>query len=88
MNPTDLADLIERFLRGTGSDWEWDDFISVRQRDQQCERIRERCAILPSEFPSPDPRRYCNDEGLAVLKSIADELRNCCRSKSRHDHTS
>jgi len=76
MNTNEMADLIEHFLQGTGNEWEWDDFISVRQSNQQYERIRERCALLPVEFPSSDPQHYCNAEGLNVLRSIVDELRS------------
>lgn len=75
MNATDLADLIERFLQGTGNDWEWDDFLSVRQRNPRFERIRERCASLPTDFPPSDERHYCSVDGLGVLQSIIDELR-------------
>lgn len=75
MTRLEIADLIERFVSGASGEWEWDDFISTKQVDPQIERVRLFCANLPNEFPSPDGRQYCGEEGLAQLRECAKALR-------------
>jgi len=75
MNQNEIADLIERFLNGTGDEWEWDDFISMRLTDPGLESIRVRCAKLPLEFPPSRPNEYCGDDGRIVLKQLVKMLR-------------
>jgi hypothetical protein len=76
MTRTKLADLLEGFVNGTCNDWEWDDFISVRQKDPEIEKIRQRCEILGVEFPPKKPHEYCNDDGAAVLMNYVRQLRD------------
>jgi hypothetical protein len=75
MNQKQIADLIERFLKGKVDEWEWDDFISIRLRDPRLDAIRARCANLPKEFPPNQPGEYCAKVGKDVLKQLADSLR-------------
>ena len=42
--PHEVANIIEKFLDGTGGDWEWDDFTSLRIKDPALEAIRIKCA--------------------------------------------
>jgi len=74
VNKKELAKLIDSFLDGSAREWEWDDFISVKQVDPEIEQIRQKCIALPKEFPPTEPRTYCNIEGMNVLKSIAEKL--------------
>ena len=72
----EIADIIERFLVGIGSQWEWDDFCSLPIRDPQLEQVRARCASLPQEFPSVQKGHYCADAGMAVMRQIIFDLRD------------
>ena len=75
-DPIEVADLIERFVNGTGTDpWEWDDFVSVPIPDPRLESIRQRCASLADDFPANAPGSYCGPEGENVLRDVIRELR-------------
>ena len=71
-----IADTLERFLNGTGSDWEWDDFVALPIQDQKLEAIRVRCLTLDKEFPPANAGAYCNEEGLNVLREYVRRLRS------------
>jgi len=62
-------------LNGTGGQWDWDDFISVRQKDEYLENIRTICDNIPLEYPPDKTGHYANDEGLNKLHAIVKELR-------------
>ena len=70
-----VAKAIENFVDGTGGRWDWDDFISVRIADEELEAIRIKCLRTQSEYPG-GPNRWCNDEGLEVLRSLAKQIRS------------
>ena len=74
-NKVQLAELLEGFVNGTCDEWEWDDFISVPQKDPELEAVRLRCETLDVEFPPRKAREYCNDEGAAILLNYAQQLR-------------
>jgi hypothetical protein len=71
----EIADIIERFVEGICSEWEWDDFCSWPIRDPQLEQVRVRCASLPQEFPSAHERHYCAEAGMAIMRQIIFDLR-------------
>jgi hypothetical protein len=72
----DVVKYIEDFLSGKGGPWDWDDFISIRiKNNPELEAIRLRCGRLPDDSP-PDQGGYCNAEGIKVLRQILDELRS------------
>ena len=73
--PADVARALEDFTNGTGSRWEWDDFISRPIQDPALEAIRVRCLTLDSEFPHDKPGQYCGEKGLEVLREYARRLR-------------
>jgi hypothetical protein len=73
--PEEVANTIEGFVDGTGSQWDWDGFTSIRLSDPELETIRQKCVSIRDEFPSPDSSRYCSDEGLAVMREIVRDLR-------------
>ena len=71
----EVANTIEGFVNGTGSQWDWDGFTSIRVSDPELETIRQKCVSIRDEFPSSDPRCYCSDAGLAVMREIVRDLR-------------
>jgi len=75
MSPSDVADIIERFIEGKGTDWEWDDFISIRIHNSELDKIRIRCSQLDKEFPAKQAGQYTNDQGLEVLRNYVIYLR-------------
>ena len=75
MTNEEVAEIIEAFLNGTGGQWDWDDFISVRQKDEYLDNIRTICDNIPLEYPPDKAGHYTNDEGLKKLYAIVKELR-------------
>lgn len=72
----EVADILENFLRGSGTPWEWDDFtLGMSFSDTRLEAIRRRSAGLGEEFPPASPHEYCGEEGLKVLQSYIRQLR-------------
>ncbi len=72
----EVARILENFLHGLGSPWEWDDFTQgMSLKDPRLEAIRQRCAGLSKEFPALSPSEYCGEEGRKVLRSYITELR-------------
>ena len=73
--PEEVANTIEGFVNGTGDQWAWDDFISIRLSDPEMEAVRQRCVSIRDEFPPSDPRAYCSDAGLGLMRQIVQDLR-------------
>ena len=73
--PEEVAKTIEGFVDGTGKQWNWDGFISIRLDDPELEAIRQRCISLPDEFPPSDPSHYCSEAGLNVMRQMVQDLR-------------
>ena len=73
LSSIEVADLIDRFLRGEVGPYEWDDFISIRSRDPRIERVRRECLEIPDRYPTESG--YCNDAGVARLRELASSLR-------------
>jgi hypothetical protein len=74
--PEEVADTIEGFVKGTGNQWAWDGFISIRLDDPELEAIRQRCISIRDEFPPADPRSYCSDAGMGMMRQMVQDLRN------------
>lgn len=74
-NKQEVATIIESFLNGTAGSRTWDDFISIPLTDPKLEEIRVRCARLPNEFPPEKAGMYCNEQGIAVLKTYVGRLK-------------
>lgn len=68
----DIGDLIRRFVDGMVGPYEWDDFISVLQKDAELETVLLDCASIPTQYPAATGS--CSPAGIAKLKSIADGL--------------
>lgn len=75
-SPSEIADIIERFIEGKGSKWDWDDFICSPVNDPDLDKIRIRCAQLGHEYPPTKPGQYTNEEGIRILKQYVEELKS------------
>ncbi len=73
--PEEVANTIEGFVGGTGNQWAWDGFTSIRLDDAELETIRQEIVDLPAKYPSPNPKDYCNEQGIARMRQIAQKLR-------------
>jgi hypothetical protein len=73
--PQEVANTIAGFVNGTGSQWDWDGFISIRLDDPDLEAIRQKCVSIRDEFPPSDPHNYCSEAGLEVMRQIVQDLR-------------
>ena len=73
--PDEVANAIEGFVNGTGHQWAWDGFTSIRIDDPELEAIRQKCVSMAIEHPPAHPRDYCNQEGMKKMRQMASELR-------------
>lgn len=71
-----MAETIEAFVNGTGRQWDWDGFTSIRLDDPELEAIRQKCVALPAEFPPSAKTAYCSDAGLQVMRDLVQSLRS------------
>jgi len=71
----EVANAIDGFVNGTGRQWDWDGFTSIRIDNPELEAIRKRCVALPVEYPSATPKDYCNQAGIQVLRELVQTLR-------------
>ena len=74
------AAAIEAFVDGRGNQWDWDDYISIRDNDPFLESTRIRSVRVSDDFPPRTMEHYCSDEGIEVLRSLARELRTKANS--------
>jgi hypothetical protein len=72
----EVASTIDGFINGTGRQWDWDGFTSIRIDDPELEEIRKRCVALPVEFPPSTTKEYCNEAGMQVMRELAQGLRS------------
>lgn len=72
----EVATIIERFVDGRSSPYEWDDFISRPVEDSVIDEIRLECVAIPERFPPSVPTQYCNEQGAERLKGLAARLRS------------
>jgi hypothetical protein len=72
----EVAGAIEAFLNGTGRQWDWDGFISIRLDDPELKAVRLRCVSLPVEFPPATRTGYCSAAGLQVMAELVQSLRS------------
>lgn len=75
-NRIEVAEILKRFLNGTCSVYEFDDFISSKLSDPYLDGIRLELALLPDNEPSGDERRYTNTNGLNRIAEIISELQD------------
>ena len=73
--PEEVAKTIEGFVSGTGNQWDWDGFTSIRLDDPSLEAIRKEIVALPVEFPPSNPREYCSEAGKEKMRQMVNDLR-------------
>jgi hypothetical protein len=75
----EVAQILEDFLEGSrGSPYSWDGFtLGMSFEDESLEAIRIRCAGLSEEFPPDNEKKYCNEQGLNVMRDYIRRLRSC-----------
>ena len=73
--PDEIANTIDGFVNGTGNQWAWDGFTSIRLDDPELEAIRQKIVALPIEFPPANPRDYCSEAGMEQMRQILQDLR-------------
>jgi hypothetical protein len=71
----EVAGTIDGFINGTGRQWDWDGFTSIRIDDQELEEVRRRIVVLPTEFPPSAPKDYCGEAGIQVMRDLLQNLR-------------
>jgi hypothetical protein len=72
----EVAQILEDFLEGKGSQFAWDDFtLGMSFEDKYLEAIRKRSAALSQEFPPDNPNEYCNEQGRDVIRDYIKQLR-------------
>jgi hypothetical protein len=86
MTYNEVADLIERFVNGTGDPLDWDGYtMGTKFADPFLRSIQDRCRALWIEFPPTEKGHYTNAEGLAVLRELVAELRARAQSPARSE---
>jgi hypothetical protein len=75
LSPEEVADTIEGFINGTGDQWAWDEFISIRLDEPELEAVRQKCVAIRDQFPPTDPKAYCGEAGLGAMRQIVQDLR-------------
>ncbi|PZR77048.1 MAG: hypothetical protein DLM73_00625 [Chthoniobacterales bacterium] len=71
----EVAKTIDEFVNGTGRQWDWDGFTSIRLDDPELEKVRQKCVALPVEFPPTQPTDYCSPAGMEVMRKMLSDLR-------------
>jgi hypothetical protein len=72
----DVRDILVRFLDGTATPYEFDDFVSVPIEDPRLDAISKRCDGLRTEFPPEVSGHYCGEGGVEVMRQFIRELEN------------
>ncbi|HMJ04767.1 MAG TPA: hypothetical protein VK474_00795 [Chthoniobacterales bacterium] len=70
----EVATTIEGFVNGSGRQWDWDGFTSIRIDDPELEKIRQRCIALRDEFPPENPTEYCSPAGMEAMRKLVEGL--------------
>ena len=73
--PEEVANTIEGFINGTGNQWAWDGFTSIRLDDPDLEAIRQQIVSMPVKHPPAHPKDYTNEAGMAQMRQIVQDLR-------------
>jgi hypothetical protein len=77
MKYSEVAETLERFVAGTATPWEWDDFMASKFLDDPyLSKLQERVSVLDIEFPPTQLGFYCSPEGIGVMLDYARELRS------------
>ena len=72
----EVADTIDGFINGSGRQWDWDGFTSIRIDNPELEAIRKKVVALPVEYPASTVKDYCSEAGIQVMRNMLQELRS------------
>jgi hypothetical protein len=70
----ELAADIEKFIDGSATAMDWDDFVTFSLRDVALEKERKRCLDVLLELPEKGKRAWCSEDGKRVLVEVRDRL--------------
>jgi hypothetical protein len=70
-----IIEALEKITSNTDSTYEWDDLMSVQFKGKEAEALRQLCWQVSDAFPPAQNEWYCNDAGMAVLKTILSALK-------------
>ena len=73
--PEQVATTIEGFVNGTGNQWDWDGFTSIRIDDSELEAIRQKCIKIRDEYPPEKVSDYCSPAGMEEMRKLAEGLK-------------
>ena len=74
LNKWEIIALINDFLEGRRSEWEWDE-AWVRPGDSYgMDDFKSMVAYVPKQHPPDRPGSLCNAAGMARLRELRDEL--------------
>jgi hypothetical protein len=73
--PEQVANAIEGFVNGSGNQWDWDGFTSIRIDDPELEKVRQRCIAIRDEFPPDKVTDYCSPAGMEEMRKLAESLK-------------
>lgn len=72
----EVAKILEDFLDGTGSQWDWDDFLSRAQvAAPRLKEIQQHVNRISDEYPPEKPGEYCSERGRQRIRQYVEELR-------------
>lgn len=71
----EVAGIIEKFLDGTGGEWDWDDFCSLSITDPYLDSVRIQCSELSLTCPPTEKGHYCSQAGFEIMRQLAAKLR-------------
>ena len=70
-----VADIIQTFIDGSGDEDNWNRFINVQMKNRQLEEIRRRCVTLKQQFSPTAESKRVGPEGYKLMRQIAIDLR-------------
>ena len=73
--PEQVANAIDGFVNGSGNQWDWDGFTSIRIDDPELEKVRQRCIAIRDEFPPEKVTDYCSPAGMEEMRKLAEGLK-------------
>ena len=84
MTYLELGELIEDFLSDSNElgPWGWDDFTSIKGKDTNTERVRQKVVAIADKHPyksnwnKSEQEMWCSMEGMRDLSKLAKQLRS------------
>lgn len=70
----EIAKFIDDFVDGTGGDWDFDDYTSMDYADPLIKEVMDEVTWMDETHPAKRGHGFCNSEGLARMKELAEIL--------------